>query len=93
MFMLLILMSSTSWAVKESIGNDSGNSLVTDGKYINEPIFGGSLYYYEAGPKSGEPIVLVHGLGEEGMGYWRYVVEMLAPTYRVILLDLPGFGR
>lgn len=82
-----------SWAVDVHIGDAPGNVLITDGKYINEPIFGGSLYYYEMGPKTGEPIVLVHGLGEEGMGYWRHVADMLAKTYRVILLDLPGFGR
>ena len=81
------------WAVDVPGGDNAGNALITDGKYINEPVFGGSLYYYETGPKSGEPVVLVHGLGEEGMSYWRYVVDMLAPTYRVILLDLPGFGR
>lgn len=92
-FLVLIHVSGMGWAVDVPGGDNAGNVLVTDGKYIDEPVFGGSLYYYETGPKTGEPVVLVHGLGEEGMSYWRYVVDMLAPTYRVILLDLPGFGR
>jgi pimeloyl-ACP methyl ester carboxylesterase len=36
--------------------------------------------------------VLVHGLGET-MGCWDQVVPLLADRYRVVLVDLPGFGR
>lgn len=69
------------------------NKLISDGDYIKEPVFGGELYYYEIGPKQGKPVVLVHGLGMEGISYWRYVVDEMSKTYRVIMLDLPGFGR
>ena len=72
---------------------EPANALTTDGSYMQEPVFGGKLYYYETGPKQGKPIVLVHGLDEQGMSYWHDVVVELAQTYRVILLDLPGFGR
>jgi pimeloyl-ACP methyl ester carboxylesterase len=36
--------------------------------------------------------VLLHGLGASWQA-WRAVGERLAPTYRVIAVDLPGFGR
>lgn len=40
----------------------------------------------------GRPIVLLHGLA--GSGYvWRTVVADLARSYRVITIDLMGFGR
>ena len=40
----------------------------------------------------GRPLVLLHGLG--GSGYvWRKVVPELAKSYRVITVDLMGFGR
>ena len=48
------------------------------------------LYSYRVG--AGEPLVLLHGLGESHVG-WRPVIEMLAADYDVIAIDLPGFGR
>lgn len=90
--MLFPLLYGTSWAT-ETTTAEFANVLTTKGNYIHEPVFDGPLYYYETGPSDGQSIVLVHGLGVEGMSYWRYVVEELSTTYRVILLDLPGFGR
>ena len=52
-------------------------------------IGGVAVRYRVAG--SGDPAVLVHGLG----GSWRWwepVVEPLAQRMRIYLLDLPGFG-
>ena len=41
---------------------------------------------------AGEPLVLLHGLGESHIG-WRPVIHALAAEYDVIAIDLPGFGR
>src|SRR6478735_8666144 len=41
---------------------------------------------------AGEPLVLLHGLGESHIG-WRPVIEALSEVYDVIAIDLPGFGR
>ncbi len=41
---------------------------------------------------TGEPLVLLHGLGESHIG-WRPVIEALSEGYDVIAIDLPGFGR
>jgi len=41
---------------------------------------------------AGEPLVLLHGLGESHIG-WRPVIDALSKGYDVIALDLPGFGR
>ncbi|MBI3507531.1 MAG: alpha/beta hydrolase [Proteobacteria bacterium] len=41
---------------------------------------------------SGQPIILLHGLG--GSSYsWRFLVPELAPHFEVFAPDLPGFGR
>jgi pimeloyl-ACP methyl ester carboxylesterase len=48
------------------------------------------LYYEEYG--SGEPMVFLHGFGASTYA-WRYVVQPLVATTRVILLDLKGFGQ
>jgi len=40
---------------------------------------------------SGEPVLLIHGLGAT-KGSFLTSVAMLAPSFRTIALDLPGFG-
>ncbi|UVO28361.1 alpha/beta fold hydrolase [Bradyrhizobium arachidis] len=56
-------------------------------KRISIPGF--NIVYWEAG--GGEPLVLVHGMGVD-RGTMLDVAEKLKQNYRVILLDLPGFG-
>ena len=41
---------------------------------------------------AGEPLVLLHGLGESQVG-WRPVTGALAAVDDVMAIDLPGFGR
>jgi pimeloyl-ACP methyl ester carboxylesterase len=40
---------------------------------------------------SGEPLVLIHGLGGT-KSVWRPVVDLLAAEREVVTLDMPGFG-
>ncbi|MEU6733626.1 alpha/beta fold hydrolase [Streptomyces physcomitrii] len=48
-----------------------------------------TVAYDRAG--SGEPLVLLHGIGHHGQA-WDPVVPALAAQYDVITVDLPGFG-
>lgn len=48
------------------------------------------LYYREKG--SGEPLILLHGNGEDG-SYFESQIEHLSGKYRVIALDTRGHGR
>ena len=41
---------------------------------------------------SGEPVVLLHGIGHRRQA-WAPVIEPLAAQYEVIAIDLPGFGE
>ncbi len=52
-------------------------------------VAGGTIAYTIAG--SGEPLLLVHGLGGS-RHTWRHVVDALAVTHTVIAPDLPGHG-
>ncbi len=54
------------------------------------PINGIRLWYAEFG--SGPPVILVHG-GLANSDYWGLLVRVLAPHYRVIVLDSRGHGR
>jgi pimeloyl-ACP methyl ester carboxylesterase len=52
-----------------------------------------SLFYYDTEKASSElTIVCVHGLGDEADSF-RHLFPMLKNQYRLIALDLPGFGR
>ena len=42
---------------------------------------------------TGEPVVLVHGLGGTGTDTWKKVIAPLAEDYRVIAYDLRGSGK
>jgi pimeloyl-ACP methyl ester carboxylesterase len=48
--------------------------------------------YFEAGPRGGDVVILLHGLGDSGET-WAGVLPALARDYRVIAPDLAGFGR
>ena len=52
---------------------------------------GGPVHYADLGG-SGPPMVLVHGLGGS-LANWMAVGEGLAARFRVLALDLGGFGR
>lgn len=48
------------------------------------------LYYQEKG--SGEPLILLHGNGEDS-NYFKYQVDYFQSRYRVIALDTRGHGK
>lgn len=52
-------------------------------------------HYVEAGARNAPPLVLLHGggAGADSIGNWRYALPLLACDFRVIALDLVGFGR
>ncbi len=51
---------------------------------------GSRLHYLERG--SGEPVLLVHGLGSSGAD-WAFQVPALQSRFRVLIPDLPGCGH
>lgn len=62
-------------------------------EYAQEPVFGGRVALYRAGPEEAETIVLVHGLGKAAARDWLDVIPALAQRHHVIAVDLPGFGH
>ncbi|KAG6846508.1 hypothetical protein H0H93_013530, partial [Arthromyces matolae] len=54
-------------------------------------IKGVKVFYREAGKKDAPTILLLHGFPTSSFQY-RNLIERLAPKYRVIAPDLPGFG-
>jgi 2-hydroxy-6-oxonona-2,4-dienedioate hydrolase/4,5:9,10-diseco-3-hydroxy-5,9,17-trioxoandrosta-1(10),2-diene-4-oate hydrolase len=56
-------------------------------------IAGKTIFYHETG--KGEPLMLLHGGGPGASGLSNYSrnVEALSTRYRLIIPDLPGYGR
>lgn len=54
---------------------------------------GMQTHYVESG--SGSPVVLIHGggPGADGYGNWHSCLPLLAQNFRVIAMDMLGFGR
>ncbi|HEY5891293.1 MAG TPA: alpha/beta hydrolase [Acidimicrobiia bacterium] len=46
----------------------------------------------EAGPETGDPLLVIHGLGGSSLAEWYEVAPLLAAHRRVILLDHRGHG-
>jgi pimeloyl-ACP methyl ester carboxylesterase len=63
--------------------------LFAKGEIIPYPLSTQSLVRHRAG--AGEPLVLLHGIGESAVG-WRPVQAALSRHYDVMALDFPGFG-
>lgn len=60
---------------------------------VEEPVFNGHTYVYQAGKEHKRTVVLVHGLGDAGAADWDAVVPALAQDFHVLRFDLPGFGH
>lgn len=50
-----------------------------------------SISFIDEG-KGEKTIILVHGLASNA-GFWRYSIPELSKNYRVIAVDLPGYGK
>ncbi len=61
------------------------------GEFID--LDGARLYYYAAGSRgAGEPVVFLHGFPTSGH-LWSEVVAQMPAGYRLVVVDLLGYGR
>jgi pimeloyl-ACP methyl ester carboxylesterase len=63
-------------------------------EYMDIPFAGSNrvrIHYFEGG--SGEPIVLVHGLGGRAEDWANLMPWLVKDHHRIYVLDLPGYGR
>lgn len=58
-----------------------------------EPVFDANVLLLQAGMENRQTVVLVHGLGQNGLRDWLPVMPELTRRYHVLSLDLPGFGH
>jgi 2-hydroxy-6-oxo-6-(2'-aminophenyl)hexa-2,4-dienoate hydrolase len=62
-----------------------------DSHFVNAG--GIKTHYLEAG--QGKPIILLHGggAGADAWGNWQGCISLLAPHFRVLAMDMVGFGK
>lgn len=58
----------------------------------DRPDFRHGIRYIDVGGQSNTALVLVHGLGNS-LYFWNGVVPLLREEYRVVALDIPGYGK
>ena len=56
-------------------------------------VSGLQLHYFEAEPKNGSPVLLVHGLGARGEDFGKLLPDLAKAGFHVYAPDLPGYGR
>ncbi|HWT66530.1 MAG TPA: alpha/beta fold hydrolase [Terracidiphilus sp.] len=56
-------------------------------------VSGYRVHYYVLGPDSGQPVVLIHGLGGRAEDWENLSGYLTRAGYRVYLPDLPGYGQ
>lgn len=61
------------------------------GEFVD--VGGSRLYYYAAGSRgAGDPAILIHGFPTSSR-LWHAVTRDFLPGHRLVVVDLPGFGR
>lgn len=61
--------------------------------WLSEQTHGTRIFLADAGKTNAPIILLVHGLGQNGLRDWLSIVPELEKHYRVIMIDLPGFAN
>jgi len=87
-FLLLFAVAAHAAPPAEWMGTPGARA-----EYVDEPVFGGRVALYRAGPAEAKTVVLVHGLGKPAARDWSALIPALARRHEVIALDLPGFGH
>lgn len=90
-FMIMGLIGSgATYAILEYLQRLAKKSLPTLTNQFVE-ISDAKIHYTVDGSKDNPALVFIHGLGAS-LYIWRFIIAKLSENFRVITIDLPGFG-
>ena len=93
-FLILILASSVAFTTEEYLPL-SPDQLPKHWRLssIQETQFDSAVFVADVGQRTKPLVILIHGMGQAGLTDWLSVIPALETDYRVVAIDLPGFGR
>ena len=65
---------------------------MTKVRFLKADVDGFNVFYREAGPKDGPPLLLLHGFPTSSHMF-RDLIPLLADRFHIVAPDLPGFGQ
>lgn len=92
-FLLLCIAAAAFWVAPAAAAD---SALLPPGftdSVAFDPASGRPLQVSSGGKAGAPTVVLIHGLGQQASLDWLPVLHTLARHYRVLIFDLPGFGR
>lgn len=60
--------------------------------FVEEPVLGSTMRVVKVGSRQNPALVLLHGLGQNGLMDWKEVIAALENRYYILAFDFPGFG-
>ncbi len=82
---LLARPRDVDWEKNQGVVFHAGHSRFAE-------VDGARVHYQEAGPNSGQPIILIHGFASSTLVWSKVFLELAAKGFRVIAPDLIGYG-
>lgn len=61
--------------------------------WLVEPEYSNKIFIADVGQTNAPIVMLIHGLGQNGLRDWLSIVPELSKHNRIILIDLPGFAN
>ena len=88
---LVLLMPLLPGYAGETVKRDQPWAELVDSHRHNVDVDGLNMHYADLG--KGEPVVMVHGIGDSTYSWHKNAQAVVDAGFRVILIDQPGFGR
>lgn len=88
--LVVVLALAAGWLWTRKLAADAEKAVPQAGEIL--PVTGGAIHYTDAGPRDGQPLVLIHGLAGNMHNFTYALVERLSSDFRVITIDRPGSG-
>ena len=88
--LVVVLALAACWLWTRKLAADAEQAVPQAGEIL--PVTGGAIHYTDAGPRHGQPLVLIHGLAGNMHNFTYALVEQLSSEFRVITIDRPGSG-
>jgi pimeloyl-ACP methyl ester carboxylesterase len=71
---------------------DSHDAIDAQFNHQDVVVDGLNWHFVDQGPKDGPAILFMHGFPESWYS-WRYILPLIDPGYRLIAIDMKGYGR